>query len=51
MSLRTIAEETGLSKSAVQTAMDTLRARQLIVTARAHATAVPAHRVLRPWLS
>ena len=51
MSLRMIAEETGLSKSAVQTALDTLRYRQLIVTARAQATAVPTHRVLRHWLS
>lgn len=51
MSLRTIAEETGLSKSAVQTALETLRRRKLIVTARAHANAVPTHRVLRPWMS
>ena len=51
MSLRMIAEETGLSKSAVQTALDTLRYRELIVTARAHATAVPTHRILRHWLS
>jgi DNA-binding MarR family transcriptional regulator len=51
MSLRMIAEETGLSKSAVQTALDTLRYRELIVTARAYATAVPTHRVLRHWLS
>jgi DNA-binding MarR family transcriptional regulator len=50
-SLRTIADETGLSKSAVQTAMDTLRRRELIVSARDHATAVPNHRVLRHWLS
>jgi hypothetical protein len=50
MSLRMIAEETGLSKSAVQLAMDTLRYRELILTTRAHATAVPWHRVLRPWI-
>jgi DNA-binding MarR family transcriptional regulator len=50
MSLRMIAEETGLSKSAVQTAMDTLRNRELIETARAHATAVPTHCVLRHWI-
>lgn len=50
MSLRMIAEETGLSKSAVQTAMDTLRYRELISTARLHATAVPTHRVLRHWI-
>lgn len=51
MSLRTIADETGLSKSAVQTALETLSRRKLIVTARSHATAVPRHRVLRPWMS
>lgn len=49
MSLRMIAYETGLSKSAVQTAMDTLRHRELVVSARDHATAVPTHRVLRHW--
>jgi len=49
-SLRMIADETGLSKSAVQMAMETLRRRQLIITAREYATAVPTHRVLRPWL-
>jgi DNA-binding MarR family transcriptional regulator len=51
MSLRMIAEETGLSKSAVQTALDTLRYRELVITARVHATAVPTHRVLRHWIS
>ncbi len=50
MSLRMIADETGLSKSAVQTAMETLRARELIATAQAYATAVPTHRVLRHWI-
>jgi DNA-binding GntR family transcriptional regulator len=48
-SLRGIAEETGLSKSAVQTAMTTLHRNELIATERAHATAVPRHRVLRHW--
>ena len=48
-SLRTVAEETGLSKSAVQAAMQKLRDRELIATERAHATAVPSHRVLRHW--
>jgi hypothetical protein len=50
-SLRMIAEETGLSKSAVQTALETLRRRKLVVSAREHATAVPTHCVLRPWTS
>ena len=48
-SLRELAEATGLSKSAVQTALETLRRRELIATASAHATAVPEHRVARPW--
>jgi DNA-binding GntR family transcriptional regulator len=48
-SLRALAEETGLSKSAVQTALDLLRRRELISTASNHPTAVPEHRVLRHW--
>ena len=48
-SLRDLAEATGLSKSAVQTALETLRRRQLITTTSEHATAVPEHRVARPW--
>ncbi len=48
-SLRTIADETGLSKSATQTAVASLQRLQLIATTRRHATAVPAHRVLRHW--
>jgi hypothetical protein len=48
-SLRTIAEETGLSKSAIQTALELLRYRELVVTAREHSTATPRHRVLRHW--
>jgi len=48
-SLRTVADATGLSKSAVQIALATLRRRELIVTIREHATATPCHRVLRHW--
>jgi hypothetical protein len=48
-SLRTIADETGLSKSAVQTALITLRRSELVATEQEHATAVPEHRVLRHW--
>jgi DNA-binding MarR family transcriptional regulator len=48
-SLRMLADATGLSKSAVQTTLESLRRRELIVTTTAHATAVPRHRVLRPW--
>ena len=48
-SLRMLAEATGLSKSAVQTALNLLRRRELVETASEHATAVPEHRVLRHW--
>lgn len=48
-SLRALAEETGLSKSAVQTALELLRRRELIRSESDHATAVPEHRVLRHW--
>src|SRR6266480_6411487 len=46
-SLRTLADATGLSKSAIQTALGTLQRRELIVTTRDHATATSRHRVLR----
>ncbi|MGI8436833.1 MAG: helix-turn-helix domain-containing protein [Chthoniobacterales bacterium] len=48
-SLRTLSEATGLSKSAVQMALQTLRRRELVTSARKHPTAVPEHRVLRHW--
>src|SRR3954471_739445 len=48
-SLRSVADETGLSKSAVQTGLELLRRRELIETESDHATATPLHRVLRPW--
>jgi hypothetical protein len=47
---QSIASATGLSRSAVQSALAHLQSRQLIDTSRAHPTAVPLHRVLRPWL-
>jgi CRP-like cAMP-binding protein len=50
MSHQSIATTTGLSRSAVQRALAHLQKRQLIATSRAHPTAVPLHRVLRPWL-
>jgi hypothetical protein len=50
MSHQSIATATGLSRSAVQSALAHLQKRQLIATSRAHPTAVPLHRVLRPWL-
>lgn len=49
VSLRTIAGATGLSKSAVQTALNRLRRRELIRSSAASPTAVPRHRVLRHW--
>jgi len=48
-SVRTLADATGLSKSAIQIALETLRRRELIVTKRDHATATSRHRVLRHW--
>jgi DNA-binding MarR family transcriptional regulator len=48
-SLRTIADATGLSKSAVQIALAHLRRRQLIATTADQVTATPRHRVLRHW--
>ena len=48
-SLRMLAEATGLSKSAVQTALELLRRRELIETTSEHSTATPRHRVLRHW--
>ena len=48
-SLRNLADATGLSKSAVQTALENLRRRELINTTSDHSTAVPRHRVLRHW--
>jgi hypothetical protein len=48
-SLRTLAEQTGLSKSAVQTALIDLRRRELIETKSTSRTATPTHRVLRHW--
>jgi DNA-binding MarR family transcriptional regulator len=48
-SLRDLADATGLSKSAVQTALASLRRLELVATTRTHATATPDHRVLRHW--
>ncbi|MGE5209531.1 MAG: helix-turn-helix domain-containing protein [Alphaproteobacteria bacterium] len=48
-SVRTIADATGLSKSAVHTALAHLRRRKLIATTTDHPTATSRHRVLRHW--
>ena len=49
VSLRVLAEGTGLSKRAVQEAVATLERRRLIVVHREHPLAAPAYEVLRPW--
>jgi DNA-binding MarR family transcriptional regulator len=49
VSLSTLAVETGLSKSSVQTAIRHLRKRGYITTRRSSQTAVPVHTVLAPW--
>jgi len=48
-SVRTLADATGLSKSAIQTPLANLRRRELIVSVRDHVTATSRHRVLRHW--
>jgi DNA-binding MarR family transcriptional regulator len=49
-SLAQLAEETGLSKSAVQGALRRLKRRKLVRAERASITAVPVYEVLRPWV-
>lgn len=49
MSHQSIADATGLSRSAVQEALTHLQRRQLVSTTRAAATAIPKHTVQRPW--
>jgi len=49
LSHRQIAEETGLSKSAVQQALRILHRRGLVRSHRKHQTDTPEHRVERPW--
>jgi len=46
---QTIADDTGLSKSAVQAAMKNLLRRKLIRSELEFKTAVPQYTVLRPW--
>jgi hypothetical protein len=47
---RVVAEETGLSKSAVQAAVRLLKRRQLLRSQQVTRTATPEYEVLRPWL-
>jgi DNA-binding MarR family transcriptional regulator len=49
-SLRQLAEETGLSRRAVQDAVARLSARGLVEVERAGITDVPKYRLMRPWL-
>ena len=49
ISHRELAEETGLSKSSVQAAVQRLVRRRLITAAHASPTATPEYTVLRPW--
>jgi DNA-binding IclR family transcriptional regulator len=48
-SLQQIARETGLSKSAVQQAIRTLKRRRLVLKHQASATAVPVYTPATPW--
>lgn len=48
-SVRTIADATGLSKSAVHEALKHLRRRELLATTTDYVTATPRHRILRHW--
>lgn len=50
VSLREIAEGTGLSRRGVQDALARLAQRQLVGIERESITAVPRYRVHRPWL-
>lgn len=49
LSLRALAEATGLSKRAVQDAVDALVRRRLVTLERETPTSVPSYHVLRPW--
>lgn len=49
VSYAALAEDTGLSKSAVQSGVQRLARRKLIAIERASATSTPRYSVLRPW--
>lgn len=51
LTLRRIAEGTGLSKRGVQDAIGHLEGRKLLRVTRESITAVPEYAVLRPWAS
>src|SRR5262245_21587840 len=48
-SLQQVAEETGLSKRTVQSAIRHLAGRRLLRAEREHRTAIPVYEILRPW--
>jgi transcription initiation factor IIE alpha subunit len=50
LSYQEITEGTGLSKSAVQSAVRLLRRRRLVSISKKNATATPVYRVERPWV-
>ena len=50
LSHNNIADETGLSKSAVQGAIRHLNRRKLLRSVRQTPTSTPEHFVLRPWI-
>jgi DNA-binding GntR family transcriptional regulator len=47
--LSRLAVDTGLSKTAIQRALRTLKRRRLVRVERASPTAVPLYTPLRPW--
>ena len=49
VALTDLAEQTGLSKRAVQDALSWLVKRKLVSVERASITAIPVYTVLRPW--
>ena len=49
-SLRELAADTGLSKTAVQRAVRTLVRRRLLKLEKQSPTAIPQYSVLRPWI-
>jgi hypothetical protein len=49
LSLQSVANGTGLSKSAVQAGLRLLRRRKLVAITKTAPTAVPVYEALRPW--
>jgi len=50
LSYQDMAEDTGLSKSAVQSAIKLLKRRKLIAVSLRNPTATPVYRAERPWV-